>query len=377
MQLSETLKLYPSKEQYRLITETMETYIKTVNSLVALAVSGTSIAKYTTADVDADLPSALLNQCIRDARSVVKKHYRNCHATILGNRRLAANSKTAHIRLKADRLPVLRRPCAYVNNQNFRIVEDRIVFPVMANGRSTRISVKTEMTDRQKALFDSAVFGTMRIVFKNSRLVAQIIYEAAEQPFPGEGNIMGVDLGIKCPAVCYVSNGKVKFLGNGRKNKYMRRHYAYLRKHLQKAKKVKTVIRINNKEQRIMRDIDHKVSHDIIEIAVRNHVKVIRLEQLQNIRSTARKSRKNNHSLHTWSFYRLAQFIEYKARLAGIKVEYVNPAYTSQYCPKCGAIHHAKDRNYACGCGYHVHRDLLGAINICCSTEAVGNRLPA
>lgn len=186
MQLSETLKLYPSKEQYRLITETMETYIKTVNSLVALAVSGTSIAKYTTADVDADLPSALLNQCIRDARSVVKKHYRNCHATILGNRRLAANSKTAHIRLKADRLPVLRRPCAYVNNQNFRIVEDRIVFPVMANGRSTRISVKTEMTDRQKALFDSAVFGTMRIVFKNSRLVAQIIYEAAEQPFPLE-----------------------------------------------------------------------------------------------------------------------------------------------------------------------------------------------
>ena len=78
-------------------------------------------------------------------------------------------------------------------------------------------------------------------------------------------------------------------------------------------------------------------------------------------------------SLHTWSFYRLAQFIEYKARLAGIKVEYVNPAYTSQRCPVCGNVHHANDRNYTCSCGFHIHRDLLGAMNICNSTEYVGD----
>lgn len=188
---------------------------------------------------------------------------------------------------------------------------------------------------------------------------------------------MGIDLGIKCPAVSYCSDGSVKFYGNGRKNKYMRRHYAYLRKKLQTSKKVKAVKRISDKEQRIMRDIDHKLSHDIVETAVAHNVKVIKLEQLANIRSTTRQSRKNNHSLHTWSFYRLAQFIEYKARLAGIAVEYVNPAYTSQRCPICGNIHHADDRNYTCECGFHIHRDLLGAMNICNSTEFVGNRQTA
>lgn len=153
--------------------------------------------------------------------------------------------------------------------------------------------------------------------------------------------------------------------------------YAYLRKKLQTSKKINAVKRINDKEQRIMRDIDHKISHDIVETAVAHNVKVIKLEHLQNIRSTTRKSRKNNHSLHTWSFYRLAQFIEYKAKLAGISVEYVDSAYTSQRCPICGSVHHADDRNYTCECGFHIHRDLLGAMNICNSTEFVGNRQTA
>ena len=61
----------------------------------------------------------------------------------------------------------------------------------------------------------------------------------------------------------------------------------------------------------------------------------------------------------------MAMFIEYKARLAGINVVYVNPAYTSQTCPQCGEKHHAKDRLYVCPkCGFHGHRDRIAALNI-------------
>jgi len=76
--------------------------------------------------------------------------------------------------------------------------------------------------------------------------------------------------------------------------------------------------------------------------------------------------------LHTWSFYRLAKYIEYKAILAGIKIEYVNPEYTSQKCPKCGKCNKANDRKYACGCGFKTHRDRLGAMNIISATVADG-----
>ena len=375
MQLSETVKVYPTEYQKNIITQTMTEYIDIVNRLVFDAVNGHSIEKTTTADVSANLPSALTNQCIRDAKSIVKKHYKYCHKAVLKNRSLVKRGST--IKTKAPNLPILKKPCCYINNQNYRLKNNCIEFPVMINGRSKRISVFVKLTDRQKALFSNAKFGTMRIVTKNHTLVAQIVYNVAEPELKSDGNVMGVDLGIKCPAVSYCSDGSVKFYGNGRKNKYLRRHYAYLRNKLQKSKKMSAIERINNKEQRIMKDIDHKLSHDIVQTAVAHNVKLIKLEQLSNVCSTTRKSRKNNHSLHTWSFYRLAQFIEYKAKLAGISVEYVNPAYTSQTCPICGSVHHANDRNYTCECGFHIHRDLLGAMNICNSTEFVGNRQTA
>lgn len=370
MQLSETIKLYMSKIEYQLVKDTMTEYINTVNSLVSDAINGVSISKYTTADVKVNLPSALTNQCIRDAKSIVKKYNKTCRDADRKNVKLAKQDKD--IKFVAT-IPVLKKPCCYINNQNFKINGDYIEFPVMVNGKSKRLSVKTKMTDNQKSVFANSKLGTMRIVYKNNKIVAQVVYEMIEPIYDSEGNVMGVDLGIKCPAVSYISDGSVKFYGNGRKNKYMRRHYRYLRKKLQKTKHIDAVKRINNKEQRIMRDIDHKLSHDIIKTAVAHNVKTIKLERLTNIRSTTRTSRKNNHSLHNWSFYRLAQFIKYKAKLAGIAVEYVNPAFTSQTCPVCGHVHHANDRNYICKCGFHIHRDILGAMNICNSTEYVGD----
>ena len=399
MQLSETVKLYPTEYQAELIRNTMSEYISTVNNIVSDYTNEhpksvkeaknikeiKSISKLTTADVKANLPSALCNQCIRDAKSIVKKYDKACKEVEKGKKnKKNKNSKNVKEveeikevkKLKEVKVSVLKKLCCYINNQNFKIQDNYISFPVMIDGRSKRILVKTKMTDRQKSILSSHRLGTMRIVVKNKNtLIAQFVYEINEiKELNESNNVMGVDLGIKCPAVSYCTDGSVKFYGNGRKNKYMRRHYANLRKWFQKSKKPSIVKRIKNKEQRIMKDIDHKISREIVNTAKKHKAKVIKLEQLENIRSTTRTSRKNNPSLHTWSFYRLAQYIEYKAKIAGIEVEYVNPAYTSQRCPKCGSVHHAKDRKYICKCGYHTHRDLLGAINICNSTEYIGNR---
>ena len=208
MQLTETVKLYPNKYQTELIKATMTEYISTVNKLVFDAVNGRAITKMTTADVKVNLPSALCNQCIRDVKSIIRKY----------NKALR-NSNTK------VRLPVLKKMCCYINNQNFRINDDCIGFPIIINGKSKRISVKTKISKRQRLIFSSSKLGTMRIVVKGHDLVSQIVYDAKEDAVSSNDNVMGVDLGIKCPAVSYCPDESVKFYGNGRKNKYIRRHY--------------------------------------------------------------------------------------------------------------------------------------------------------
>ena len=338
------LKLLPTNEQEDLMLATLKSYISSVNTCVDWMYMFDSFGKLTSHNTPGDLPSALKNQAIRDAKSIFRKFKQG----------------------KVQTLPILKKPVAVWNSQNFKVAEGAVSFPAWQNGKSVRICVNAVIPDFAKDILSMRKLGSLRITQKSDKWTAQIAYDIPDIEPVVSNNAMGVDLGIKCPAVCYTDSGKVRFLGNGRKNRAVRRMFYARRKALGRSKKPKAIRDAKNKEQRIMRDIDHKLSRQIINFAKEQHIAVIKLEKLQNIRKhcTTRKSRKNNRSLNSWSFYRLASFIEYKAAEAGISVSYVDPAYTSKVCPVCGTINTANDRNYHCACGFHSHRDIVGARNI-------------
>ena len=74
-----------------------------------------------------------------------------------------------------------------------------------------------------------------------------------------------------------------------------------------------------------------------------------------------------------WHAGQLDAYIAYKAERAGIAVEWVDPAHTSQRCPACFRLNTADDRHYVCAeCGWTGHRDAVGAINISRSTPTPG-----
>ncbi len=89
---------------------------------------------------------------------------------------------------------------------------------------------------------------------------------------------MGIDLGLKVPAVAVTDNEKVRFFGNGRQNKYKKRKFRSERKALGKKKKLNAIRNSKDKEQRWMKDQDHKVSRAIVNFAKENKISVIRLE---------------------------------------------------------------------------------------------------
>lgn len=341
--ITANIKLLPTKEQASILNAMSKAYTSTINTLVSEMVAKKKSTKKSSKDIPASLPSAVKNQAIKDAKSVFKKVKKSKYTVI----------------------PVLKKPVCIWNNQNYSFDFAHISMPIMIDGKATKTPIRALLVDKDNRNFDllKHKLGTLRITKKSKKWIAQISVTIPTVQSTGL-KVMGVDLGLKVPAVAVTEDEKVRFFGNGRQNKYVKRKFRFERKTLGKKKKLNAIRSSKDKEQRWMKDQDHKVSRAIINFAIENKISVIRLEQLANIRQTARTSRKNEKNLHNWSFYRLSQFIGYKANLAGIKVEYVNPAYTSQTCPKCSEKNKAQDREYKCKCGFKKHRDLVGAMNI-------------
>lgn len=173
---------------------------------------------------------------------------------------------------------------------------------------------------------------------------------------------IGVDLNTTghCAVVAVKETGKV--LKMGKKAEHIHKKYKRIRKNLQKKGLHGVVKKIKNREARIVKDLNHKISRKIVNLAIKEKGG-INLEDLQGIRKT--KSRKNfRYALNSWSFHQLAKFVEYKALLAGIPVSYIEPAYTSKCCSRCGQIGDRNDKIFKCPCGHVDNADVNAAFNI-------------
>lgn len=270
-------------------------------------------------------------------------------------------------------LPVLKKPILKWSYVGYTIKPNQILSIQCWDGETKRLLVKVDISPEQYEQISSGKIGGLRITQKNGKWIAQIAVTLPDALLKESGEAMGIDLGIKVPAVAITSNGKVKFFGNGRENKYYRRKMLVRKQKMGRAKKLNALRNIKNKERRWMIYQDHCISKAIVDFAMANNIALIRMEKLSGIRATTSTSRKNKGYIHKWSFYRLQKFVEYKAKRIGIAVEYVNPHNTSQICPACGKLNKAKDRHYICECGYKAHRDIVGAINIMCVPVIDGN----
>ena len=100
MQITTQIKLLLTKEQMILIDGTMQEYIYTVNRVVNDYASSDNSIKHTSKSVVAELPSALKNQAIQDAKSVFKKYTKN----------LKTNAKKPEDKQKEIKVPILKKP---------------------------------------------------------------------------------------------------------------------------------------------------------------------------------------------------------------------------------------------------------------------------
>lgn len=170
----------------------------------------------------------------------------------------------------------------------------------------------------------------------------------------------GVDMNIIGPlAVLWIpTTGEALPLG---KDYYLlAKRYELLQNELRKAKKYRALSRVSKRRADRIDDLLHKVSHEIVALAARNHCG-IRLEDLRGVRNKVTVKRAQRRMVNRWPYFKLRTFVVYKARRAGVPVQLVNPAYTSLTC----AVHKIQGvregRLLKCPLGHIVDVDANGA----------------
>ena len=257
---------------------------------------------------------------------------------------------------------------------------NKIIFKVVFNARKENTlelqhTLQMVINKEYKVMQSSLEFD------KNNNLILNLTLDIPfkqEEEFI-EGRVLGVDLGVKYPAYVCLSDDTYKreHIGEALELIKQRKQYHDRRTRTQqqlknvkggkgRGKKLKNLNRLSECERNFAKTYNHTISKRIVEFAKKYKCQYINMEKLT-------KDGFDNAILRNWSYYELQNMVEYKADRIGIKVRYVNPAYTSQTCSRCGHVdkeNRQTQEKFVCTkCGFELNADHNAAINIARSTE--------
>lgn len=204
--------------------------------------------------------------------------------------------------------------------------------------------------------------------------------------------VLGVDLGIKCPLYLAINkNDNFKMqIGDIEHFHNQRTMFQKRFKSLQKLmctqgghgrkKKLEPLEKLKEKERNWVHTQNHVYSREVIKQALKHNAGTIHMESLKDFGKGKDGYVKDEYKylLRYWSYYELQSMIEYKAKLEGIEVKYIDPAYTSQTCSYCGERgERKKQEEFVCTnpqCkrrGEKINADFNAARNIAMSKKIV------
>ncbi len=207
--------------------------------------------------------------------------------------------------------------------------------------------------------------GETDLILRDGAYYLNTTVNAHEPPVSEPTGWLGVDMGIVNISVD--SEGNVY---SGALVKSIRHRHNRLRAKLQSkgtraAKRL--LVRRKGKEARFGSHQNHVISKRIVQTAKALSYGIA-VEELGGISKRATVAKRQRRTLHSWSFFQLRAFIEYKARLSGVAVKAVDPRNTSRTCPECGSIDKANRKSqsqFLCvQCAYAAFADHNAAVNI-------------
>jgi putative transposase len=124
--------------------------------------------------------------------------------------------------------------------------------------------------------------------------------------------------------------------------------------------------KIKSRERKTFKSALNAISRQIVSFA-ESLGSGIKFEKLFSPRYSHRHGADGSYefSFDNGSFFSLQQQVEKRAWDRGIPVIYVNPAYTSKRCSRCGQFGRRSRKHFECPhCGYMTNADVNAAFNI-------------
>jgi putative transposase len=157
-----------------------------------------------------------------------------------------------------------------------------------------------------------------------------ITIEKQDEPIIRADNVLAVDLGCKNITVTVnTANTKPNFYGAALRG--IRGFYFNLRRKLGEKKVSDKIKSLKNVEFLQVNHELHEISKAIVEEAKRTNAVVI-LGKLKGIRKNIKGSRRIRRLINNFPYYRLVQYIKYKAAWTIIRTLEISEADTSNTC---------------------------------------------
>ncbi|MEF8937336.1 MAG: transposase [Halovenus sp.] len=182
--------------------------------------------------------------------------------------------------------------------------------------------------------------------------------------------IVGVDVNEDCIALAAVSrSGVVKdsIVFEYPSVKEQRHEFFTKRKRMQKAKQTAFETVVQTEERDYVHDCLHKVSRKVVEWVSQFNDPVIVFEDLKDMRDSIDYGTRMNRRLHSLPFAALQEMVSYKSAWVRIPSDEVDPAYTSQRCPRTECQHTERanrhKKRFKCQqCEFQDHSDRKAAV---------------
>ena len=320
-----------------------------------------------------DTKSAITQRVKKDFKTSLKNGLAKGERTITNYKRdypLLTRGRDLKFQYKDDDIII-----KWVNKIQFKVV--------LGSGKIKENKIELQYT-LHKIINKEYKVGQSSLQFdRNNNLILNLNLDIPYNPKNEtvEGRTLGVDLGIKYPAYMCLNDDTYKrehigsiddFLRIREQMQDRRRKLQHDLKFIKggkgRKKKTQALDRLRDKEKNFATTYNHMISKNVVEFAKKNQCEYINMEKLT-------KDGFNNKILRNWSYYQLQQYIEYKAEREGIKVRYIDPAYTSQTCARCGHIdkenRQTQEKFICTKCGFELNADHNASINIARSDKYI------